>query len=192
MKKFLGFAFLAILLFSMGCAGSSPYMRPAEPIIGPSPDKVLVYFVRPSGFGFAINFQIWENYDLIGLSQAKSYFAYECDPGKHLFIGRAENKVAVEADLEAGKSYYILTEPRMGGWRARMAFIPVTRDSKYWAQTETYKTSLNCITAKPEVIAKWKSERGEKDRKMMDETKAFLQTPKGQKYIVKLNKEDGK
>ena len=64
-----------------GCAGTSPYMREAQPIAERQADKALVYFMRPSGMGFAIHFQIWDSYNLIGLSQAKSYFAYECEPG---------------------------------------------------------------------------------------------------------------
>jgi hypothetical protein len=148
--------------------------------------------MRPSGFGFAIHFQIWEDYNMLGLSQAKSFFAYECDPGKHLFIGRAENKAAVEADLEAGKNYYIITQARMGGWKARMAFIPVTRGSEFWEQVEAYKNSLNFITTKDDVINEWKGKRKDEIRKEIDEIKYFLQTPEGQKYIVKLNKEDGR
>ncbi len=133
MKATLKFMSLLIVILLAGCAGTSPYMQEAEPInIKPSPDKALVYFMRPSGFAFGIHFQIWDRYKLMGLSQAKSYFAYECEPGKHLFIGIAENKRAVDADLEAGKIYYIITQVKMGGWKARMAFIPVTRDSEYW------------------------------------------------------------
>jgi len=192
MKKYFAFISLIVLLFSIGCAGSSPYMRPAEPIMGPSEGKALIYFMRPSGFAFAIDFQIWEDYQLVGLSTAKSYFAYQCDPGKHLFIGRAENKVAVEADVEAGKTYYVLTQARMGGWKARMAYIPVTRNSEFWGQVEAYKGSLNFVTTKDDVINQWKGERGAEIRKEIDEIKAFLKTPEGQAYIVKLNKEDGR
>lgn len=192
MKKYLAFIPLVVLLFFMGCAGSSPYMRPAEPIMGPSQGKALIYFMRPSGFAFAIHFQIWEDYQMAGLSQAKSYFAYECDPGKHLFIGRAENKVAVEADVEAGKTYYVITQARMGGWKARMAFIPVTRTSEFWGLVEAYKGSLNFLATKDDVIDQWKGERGNEIRKEIDEIKAYLQTPEGQAYIVRLNKEDGR
>ena len=68
----------------------------------------------------------------LGLTQARSYFAYACDPGTHLFLGFAENKVAVEADLEAGKAYYIITNMRLGMVKSRMEFTPVTRGSDDW------------------------------------------------------------
>lgn len=110
MMKLVRVISFLLLLSVVGCAGSSKYMAKSAQIpMAPSPGKALVYFMRPSGLGFAIHFQIWDSYRLIGLSQAKCFFAYECEPGRHLFIGRAENKRAVSADLEAGKTYYIIT-----------------------------------------------------------------------------------
>ena len=192
MKKKLRIFLLVAYMFVIGCAGSSKYMVKTTPVQEPAPGKALVYFMRPSGTGFAVHFQIWQGYELIGLSQAKSYFAYECDPGKHLFIGRAENKRAVEADLEAGKSYYIITQVQVGAWKARMAFIPVTRDSEYWEQVELYKKKLNFIVPNEEEIGKWTAEREEEIRKEINEINDYIKTPEGQKYIVYIRKEDGR
>jgi len=119
MKPFTRWVVFALIVVFMGCTGSSKYMQPAAPLQGPSPGKALIYFMRPSGMGFAINFQIWDGDHFIGLSQAKSYFGYECQPGKHLFVGFAENKRGLEADLEEGKTYYALTQVKMGSWRTR-------------------------------------------------------------------------
>jgi len=129
---------------------------------------------------------------LIGLSQAKSYFAYECEPGEHLFIGRAENKRAVEADLEAGKSYYIITQVKMGAWKARMAFIPVTKGSEFWDKVEQYKKELNFVEPEKEVIAKWESEKKDEIQKEISEIISYIQTPEGKKYALPLTKEDGR
>lgn len=192
MKNYLKIVLIVFLFLMAGCAGSSQYMTKAAKPEGPSPGKALVYFMRPSGFGFAIHFQIWENYRLIGLSQAKSYFAYVCDPGKHLFIGRAENKRAVEADLEAGKTYYILTQAKMGGWKARMAFIPVTRSSEYWDKVELYKQKLNFVVLQKEVAEEWENKRKGAITTELNEIISYMKTPDGQQYVVKLNKEDGR
>lgn len=185
------FTVLFVILL-LGCTGSSKYMNKASTPEGPSPDKALVYFMRPSGFGFAIHFQIWENYRLIGLSQAKCYFAYECDPGKHLFIGRAENKRAVEADLEAGKTYYILTQVKVGGWKARMEFIPVTHGSEYWNRVELYKQELSYVVPQKDVVEQWEAKRKGDINAELNEIINYIKTPEGQKYVVKLNKEDGR
>jgi len=178
---------LMILVF-MGCAGSSSYMQPATTMMQPSADKAVVYFLRPSGIGFAINFQIWDGDRFIGLSQAKSYFGYQCEPGKHLFVGIAENKRGLEADLEAGKTYFAITQVRMGGWRARMAFIPVTRGSEYWDTVNTYLTELKYIEAKPDMLMQWEAKHKAKTQEIL----SVLHSPDGQKYIVRLNRSDGR
>jgi hypothetical protein len=188
MKKCLGIVLVLVAFQLFGCAGSSKYMQASAPVQQPPSDKALVYFMRPSGIGFAINFQIWDGDKFIGLSQAKSYFAYQCDPGKHLFIGIAENKRGIEGELEAGKTYYALTQVKMGGWRARMAFIPVTRGSEYWNEVEAYQSKLNFVEAKEEMLLQWEV----KEKAKIQEIIAFLNTPEGRQYIVNLSKEDGR
>jgi hypothetical protein len=187
-KKYLGAISIVLIFLMAGCTGSSKYMAKATPITGPSADKALVYFMRPSGLGFAINFQIWDGDKFIGLSQAKSYFGYQCNPGQHLFIGVAENKRGVEADLEAGKSYYIITQVKMGGWRARMALIPVTQDSEFWNTVETYKQSLNFVEAKEDMLATWEAKEKAKIQQIIN----FLNTPEGKQYVIKLDRDAGR
>jgi hypothetical protein len=184
--------FLVLLLVLMlgGCAGSSKYMAKSEPpIAGPPPDKSVVYVMRPSGFGFAINFQIWDRDRFIGLSQAKSYFAYVCDPGKHLFIGIAENKVAVDADLAPGKSYYIVTEPRMGGWKARLAMTPVTKGSENWDKVEGWKSEMEFITPVAEEVRAWDESKKEEARGLVN---FFEKDPDREKYLGRLSPDDGR
>jgi hypothetical protein len=187
MKRYLKFIPLMVFILMTGCAGRSQYMVKATPTAAPRPEKALVYFMRPSGMGFAVNFQIWDRDHFVGLSQAKSYFAYECDPGKHLFFGFAENKVAIEADLEAGKSYYIGTNVRMGAWKARMDFTPVTRGSQLWGQVEEYKKSLNFVAAREEERAKWEAAKKQEAQKFID----YFSAGEGRSQVLRLNKEDG-
>ena len=188
MKNYLRIVLLIIPILIAGCAGTSQYMVKATPIEGPSSGKAVVYFMRPSGVGFAINFQIWDGDHFIGLSQAKSYFAYQCDPGTHLFIGMAENKRGIEADLEAEKSYFIITQVRMGAFRARMAFVPVTRGSEFWDKVEVYKTELNFIAPKQEEVANWEAKKKTETQQIVN----FLTTEEGRRYVVALSKEDGR
>jgi hypothetical protein len=188
MKNYLRIVPFVMLMLIAGCAGSSQYMVKSTPIEGPSSGKAIVYFMRPSGMGFAINFQIWDGDHFIGLSQAKSYFAYECAPGRHLFIGMAENKRGVEADLEAGKSYYIITQVKMGAWRARMAFIPVTRGSGFWDEVEVYKKGLIFVAPKEEEVARWEARKKTETQEII----SFLETAEGRKYVLPLNREDGR
>ena len=188
MKRYLKSISLIIFVLLTGCAGSSRYMVKATPTVGPPPERALVYFMRPSGMAFAINFQIWDSDRFIGLSQAKSYFAYECDPGKHLFLGIAENKVAIEADLEAGKSYYIGTNVRMGAMKARMDFTPVIRGSQLWDKVEEYKKSLDFIAAKEEERARWEAGKKQEVQRTID----YFSAGEGTSQVLKLNKEEGR
>jgi hypothetical protein len=181
---------LVLSLGLVGCAGSSKYMVKAEPpTAAPPPDKSMVYFLRPSGLGFAINFQIWDRDRFIGLSQAQSYFAYLCAPGQHLFIGIAENKVAVEAELAPGLSYYVITEPRMGGWRARLAMIPVAKGAEEWDKVETLKKELEFVVPVPEQVQAWETEKQEEARALVA---FFEKDPERAKYMSRLAPTDGR
>ena len=188
MKPYFKIILVICFVLMTGCAGSSRYMVKATPTEGPQPGKALVYFMRPSGMGFAINFQIWDSDHFVGLSQAKSYFAYECDPGKHLLLGFAENKVAVEADLEAAKSYYIGTNVRMGVLKARMDFTPVTQGSQLWDRVEEFKKSLTFIAIKEEDRAKWEAAKKQEAQRYVD----YFSTGEGKSQVLRLDKEDGR
>lgn len=190
MRKHTTLLLLAGLLLLASCAGKSKYMMPStNPYSKGAPaDKAVVYFMRPSGMGFAINFQIWDGTKFIGLSQAKSYFAYECDPGKHLFMGFAENKVAVQADLAAGKEYYIGTNVRMGAWKARMGFTPVTKGSELWGKVDLYKQQLHYITLDEAQAATYEASKKAEARTYVDNfTKGDWQS-----QVLTLSKDDGR
>lgn len=188
MKKVIRRIFPLFVLLIIGCAGSSKYMVEGTPVEKVPAGKSVIYFMRPSSLGFAINFQIWDGDHFVGLSQAKSYFAYVCDPGKHLFMGFAENKVAVDADLAPGKSYYVGTAVRMGAWKARMLFTPVTRGSELWDKVDGYKQDLKLIAVNKEEAEKWEVTKKAEAQQFI----SFFKTEEGQQDVVRLNREDGR
>ena len=156
-------AFLPVLtlLFLSSCAGSSTYMRPATSQNTPTPNKALVRFMRPSGMGFAINFNVMDGTKVIGNSVAKSQFDYLTEPGRHLFVSTAENKVFLEADLEPGKVYYIVTRVYPGAWRARVAFVAVTRGSEFWETVLQYDKELVRLEPDEAKLRAWEAEHKE-------------------------------
>ncbi len=94
--------------------------------IPPAPaNKAVVYFVRSSSTGFAINFSYFDSTKFIGIFAGKGYFRYECEPGTHLFWARSENKDFVEARVEAGKIYFLEAIVQMGWVKAQVALEPV-------------------------------------------------------------------
>lgn len=185
-----GIVALCLMLLLAGCAGSSRYMTKAPPPqFDPAKGKAIVHFVRPSGMGFAINFQVWDRDRFIGLSQAKSYFSYVCEPGRHLFIAIAENRVAVDADLAPGKVYYITTGPRMGGWKARVAMTPVKKGSEYWDTAEAWRSSLEHVAPVESEVARWGAEKRDEVLKLVD---FFEKDPTREQYMAHLAPEDGR
>src|SRR5688572_28868858 len=92
----------------------------------PAPlNKAVVYFVRPTSIGFAINFSYFDSTQLIGKFNGPAYIRYECEPGKHLFWACSENRDFVEAEVEAGKIYFIEAAVMMGAVKAAVDLKPL-------------------------------------------------------------------
>ena len=90
----------------------------AQTIPPAPPDKAVVYFARTSSLGFAINFTYFDSARYIGKANGANYYRYECEPGPHLFWARSENRDFIEADVEAGKIYFLEVIPQMGAIKA--------------------------------------------------------------------------
>jgi hypothetical protein len=132
-----------------GC--SSSMMTQTETQVLDSPDQALVTFIRPSMFGGAIQFGIWDGDHFIGVLSAKSYVQYLAEPGEHLFLARAENWSYVKANLEAGKEYFIIGKVFPGVWKARVALDPVANgDGTNQADIDRWLTELKPTTVLPE------------------------------------------
>ncbi len=114
-----------LLALSLLFQGMIMYAQSIEP--APN-DKSVVYFVRANGMGALINFTYFDGKQVIGRFNGPKYMRYECDPGEHLFWARSENKVFVEANLEAGKIYVIDVIPAMGGFKSAVRLVPVDPD----------------------------------------------------------------
>ncbi len=91
--------------------------------------KSVVYFMRPSGLGMAINFSYYDGDQIIGKFNGGKYLKYECDPGAHTFWARSENRSFLEAELEEGKMYVVEAVPMMGAIKAGVLLVPINSDS---------------------------------------------------------------
>jgi len=89
----------------------SPFVGVCQNIEPAPADKAIVYFVRTSSLGFAINFSYFDSTKLVGKFNGPKYIRYECDPGSHLFWARSENKDFVEAEVDAEKSISLKPSP---------------------------------------------------------------------------------
>jgi len=152
---FLPFLLLTLLL--TGCAGTVKNMREVSPekiVDTPEKGKSLIVFMRPSGFGFAIQSSVFEvkhnNVLLAGIVAAKKKVAYQVDPGKHLFMVIGESADFMSAELEENKTYYALVTPRMGLWKARFSLKPVHSDELNSSQFTDWIENCEWVEISPQ------------------------------------------
>ena len=123
-------ACVLLLCLSFSAVAKEPLaVHVADQQAKPEPGKALVLFMRPSSVGFAVASSVYDAPDedtrFIGVVRSKQKVAYQAEPGVHRFMVIAENADFMDATLEAGKTYYVLIQPRMGMWKARFSLFPV-------------------------------------------------------------------
>jgi hypothetical protein len=129
-----GMAILLVLGLLCGCVSQSSRMvRSSADHNAVPPGKALVVFMRPSRYGGAIQSTIYDVKQpqdaYLGIVSGKTKIGYVTEPGQHLFMVIGENADFLDAQLEAGKTYYVLVSPRMGMWKARFSLLPIHNDA---------------------------------------------------------------
>jgi hypothetical protein len=139
MNRNLGLALIGAMTLTLGACASSHMTEIPEGqrMTKPESGKALVYFVRPSSFGGAIQATLYDDEKYIGTSSAKTHIPYQAEPGRHMFMVIGESADFMQAELLAGKTYYAEVIPRMGVWKARFSLRPqngqiVDSDIKDW------------------------------------------------------------
>lgn len=148
-------------------------MIKTKPMAIPENNDVVVTFIRPSVFGGAIKFGLWDSENFIGILTAKAYVQYKTHPGEHLFIARAENWSYVKADLAPGKQYFILAKVAMGAWKARVVLDPANKnDNISQAQIDNWLNGLTPITVIPAKVDSYAQPRIPHIKAAIDKFKA--------------------
>jgi len=103
----------------------------AQAVPAPEPGKALIVFMRPSSLGGAVKSSVFDitsgKNEIISIVRATKKLTYSVNPGKHLFMVIAENADFMAADVEAGKTYYVLVQVRSGVLKARFSLIPIKK-----------------------------------------------------------------
>jgi hypothetical protein len=102
-------------------------MKKTTLLTEPPAGKAIVTFARPSAFGGAIQFGLWDGETFVGIISSKSLVQCVVEPGEHIFLARAENWSYVKANVAAGKEYYVIGKVFPGVWKARVALDPITQ-----------------------------------------------------------------
>ena len=136
---------LCVLLSSSSLAfAGSALMSRADPNPVPEPGKALVVFLRPSFYGGAISSSIYDAPDgstrFLGVMKQKDKVAVQMEPGAHRLMVVSENADFLDANLDAGKTYYVLVKARPGVWKARFSLVPIHNraDAEYSLQSADF------------------------------------------------------
>ncbi|MFY9242255.1 MAG: hypothetical protein WAO74_04435 [Polaribacter sp.] len=148
MKKLIVLCLLSVSLFSFG-----------QSIQKPKKGKALVYFIRSNAIGSALNFRVYDKDIFLGALPNRTYFAYECNPGKHLFWAASENRDYVEAELKAGKVYVIDLRAKIGLLIAAVGLDPYSPDNK--THLKRFKKALDKHTSANVVTSSKSKEKEE-------------------------------
>ena len=108
-----------------------------------------VYFVRVANYAQHAQFMIFENENLININEGINWFKYECEPGDYLFwITNRKYSDFVEASLEAGESYMLMIDVRIGYGKASTRLRPKKPgDEGYDRGLELIKNTLQSQTS---------------------------------------------
>jgi len=107
--------------------------------IQPLPDQAVVVFLRPSNYGRKVRFTIVDGQgNWLGNMQGRQYFVTTYPPGQYEFVVHAENNDLMQANLTAGRVYYVLVGVRMGAWSARASISALTPRRDEWANLDQY------------------------------------------------------
>jgi len=119
--------FIAVLLLVTslvtGCASvpltSMEEDTKAKSFAAPATGKANIYVYRNESYGGAIMLTIALDGKLAGQTSMRTYFLWEVDPGSHEISSLSENTSTLKLNTEAGKTYFIWQEVKMGMWSAR-------------------------------------------------------------------------
>ncbi|HEX2953382.1 MAG TPA: hypothetical protein VHR47_05295, partial [Bacillota bacterium] len=105
-------------------------MKTVENELKPDSENALITFIRPEKFIKDVPFGIWGEDGYLGTLRGNTYFRVSVKPGKHIFVAKSEKYSVVEADVEAGKEYYIQLKAKVGMFLAGVQMMPVNKVTK--------------------------------------------------------------
>ena len=116
----LRLAVALLWMFASVAGAQSARSADEAPSLAPGPNDAVVYFVRPGMMGLAINFWAFVDEKTVGMTKGGTYVAATVPAGEHVLWSRSGNVSSLKMNLEAGKTYYVKQEPKVGGLRARV------------------------------------------------------------------------
>jgi len=123
--KFFSLFIIGFILF-LGCSAvpeADPKLDQAAKSFEAFAEEALVYVVRPSSLGTAVEIEVFVNEKFIGSTGGSRYLYTKLEPGRYVFRSEAENDSELVIKAEAGKIYYIEQDIGMGFLKARNELV---------------------------------------------------------------------
>jgi Protein of unknown function (DUF2846) len=131
-RQFLLAAVLVLVSFMAGCA-SIPMAALNEDAKAKSfavqADKSNIYVYRNEVFGGAVLMTVTLDGKVAGHTGPQTYFLFELAPGSHEVGSIAEDATTLKLSTEAGKSYFVWQEVKVGLWMARSRLQQVNEET---------------------------------------------------------------
>jgi hypothetical protein len=186
MKRTLGMPGLAAALLLLAACASTHVTEtpPEQKATGPEPGKALLYFMRPSMLGGAIQSTVYDGDRYIATVSAGTHVAYQAEPGRHMFMVIGENADFMQADLLADKTYTAVVAPRMGMWKARFSLNPNNGEYSE-AQVSEWLASTKEVTVNDEGL-RWAEENAASiQKKKAEDLPRWQAKPEPEKQILR-------
>jgi hypothetical protein len=187
-------------LLVAGCASTKMAVAPEQTLSPVNPDQARVVFLRSSFVGSAIQAALFDVSEVdpkfIGIISDGTKLAYDTEAGHRIFMVVSEAADFMEADLQAGRTYYGMVTPRMGAWKARFSLWPVRNgpSGEYDLNSEKFQGWLekNSLVVNTRESEQWFIDNLESIREKQTEYWAAWQEKSPQDLAERtLNPDDG-
>ena len=123
------YALLVLLFFAIPALAENKYSTAVagEPKL--ESGKAMVVFIRPAGYGNGVASSLYEiegaRPRILGIMYYNERMAMQFAPGPHRFMAHGSNSTFLDADLQAGKTYYVFVRSEVGRWKASFTLVPL-------------------------------------------------------------------
>lgn len=123
-RKFTAAIIFAITLALSGCASLPMASESADmqaKSFTPTTDQASLYIYRNESLGRAVKMTVLIDGAPVSQTVAESYIHLTLPPGEHVILSKAENDASINIDMQAGQTYFVWQEVKMGVLSARSA-----------------------------------------------------------------------
>jgi len=145
-KRYLFLLIVLALAVLSSCSGPKHYSIKKNMLneLERNNNKATVVFIRhQSGFGGTHDVAVYDGDMLIGILSKSGYFAYEADPGEHIFASYSAKLDFLKANIVAGKTYYVQASHQDLVTTLRSKIVAVKRDSDIMNALDQLLPTLN-------------------------------------------------